>query len=109
MEVMSHTEVAGGGGGASPSGHDGPRFKSPRHAQVWFLFKSRGAWKRKYMELKSRAKRLQNQVADVCKSREQWRQSTERLREQVAELEAENARLKAGSGGKRIGGHAPGG
>jgi hypothetical protein len=64
-------------------------FKSPKHAQVWFLLRSRNTWKQNYMELKREAKRLRNRVADTSKSREKWRQEAEQLRERVRELEAE--------------------
>jgi SMC interacting uncharacterized protein involved in chromosome segregation len=70
-------------------------YKSPRHAQVWFLSRSRRTWKRKYRELKTEAKRLRNRVADTSKSREKWRQEAEQLRERVRELEAQNEQLQA--------------
>ena len=69
-------------------------YKSPRHAQVWFLSRSRRTWKRKYQKLKIAAKRLQNRVADTAKSREKWRQEAEQLRERVRELETQNAQLQ---------------
>jgi predicted nuclease with TOPRIM domain len=69
-------------------------YKSPRHAQVWFLLRSRRTWKGKYKELKIEAKRLRNRVADTCKSREKWRREAEEMRERVRELEAENAQLR---------------
>ena len=40
------------------------------------------------------AKRLQNRVADVTKSREKWRNEAEQLSRRVHELEAENAALR---------------
>jgi chromosome segregation ATPase len=69
-------------------------YKSPRHAQVWFLSRSRRTWKNKYRELKVETKRLRNRVADTAKSREQWRREAEELRLRVRELEAENGRLR---------------
>jgi len=45
------------------------------------------------MELKSDAKRLQNRVNDVTKSREHWRDETRQRAQRIQELEAENAAL----------------
>jgi uncharacterized protein YlxW (UPF0749 family) len=44
---------------------------------VWFLKRSRDGWKQKYQQLKAEAKRLQNRVADVTKSRDRWRAQAE--------------------------------
>ncbi len=78
------------------SGHDGhtAEYTTPHRVQAWFLQRSRNNWKKKYMELKSDAKRLQNRVNDVGKSREAWRDETKRLTQRVQELEAENAALQ---------------
>jgi hypothetical protein len=43
--------------------------------------------------VKADAKRLQNRVNDVAKSREKWRDETEELSRRVSRLEAENAAL----------------
>lgn len=76
-------------------GHDGkkPEYTTPHRVQAWFLQRSRDNWKRKYIELKSDAKRLQNRVNDVTKSREHWRDETQQQSERIQELEAENAAL----------------
>jgi SMC interacting uncharacterized protein involved in chromosome segregation len=71
-----------------------PKYKTPRWVQVWFLSRSRDGWKRKYQELKADAKRLQNRVNDVTKSRAQWREEAEQLSQQVQELEAQNTALQ---------------
>ena len=52
-------------------------YKSPKHAQVWFLKRSRDGWKLKYQRLKADDKRLRNRIADVTKSREFWRTRAE--------------------------------
>jgi chromosome segregation ATPase len=62
--------------------------------QAWFLGRSRDGWKRKYMDLKAEATRLERRVADVTKSREKWRHETEELRRRVQELEAETVALQ---------------
>jgi SMC interacting uncharacterized protein involved in chromosome segregation len=62
--------------------------------QAWFLRRSRENWKRKYMDLKRDAKRLQNRVNDVSKSREQWRDESKHLSQRIQELGAENAALQ---------------
>jgi chromosome segregation ATPase len=69
-------------------------YTTPARVQAWFLRRSRENWKRKYMGLKSDAKRLQNRVNDVTKSREQWRDENKLLNERVRELEAANAALQ---------------
>lgn len=69
------------------------KYTTPHRVQAWFLQRSRDNWKKKYMQLKSDAKRLQNRVNDVTKSREHWHDETKQLAERVQELEAENAAL----------------
>ena len=69
-------------------------YTSPPWAQRWFLKRSRDNWKKKYMELKTDAKRLQNRVNDVTKSREKWCGETKQLAERVQALEAENTALQ---------------
>ena len=78
------------------SSHDDQKveYKTPRWVQVWFLRRSRNNWKRKYMQLKTDSKRLQNRVNDVSKSREKWRDETKELQRLVRKLEAENAALQ---------------
>jgi hypothetical protein len=72
-----------------------PKYKTPRWVQAWFLGRSRALWKLKYKDLKVEAKRLQNRVNDVTKSREKWRSEAEALAQRVRELEADNATLQA--------------
>jgi SMC interacting uncharacterized protein involved in chromosome segregation len=69
-------------------------YTTPRWVQAWFLQRSRDNWKRKYMRLKTDAKRLQNRVNDATKSREKWRNDTKQLEQRVHELEAENTALQ---------------
>lgn len=80
----------------SASGQEGRRvqYTTPRWVQVWFLRNSRDNWKEKYKQLKVNAKRLQNRVNDVTKSRHRWRAQNEELTQRVGELEAENAALQ---------------
>jgi hypothetical protein len=70
-------------------------YKSPKHAQVWFLARSRTLWKQKYQALKAQAKRWQNRVADVTKSRDQWRAQAEDARRRLAEVQRHHAELQA--------------
>jgi len=63
-------------------------YKSPKHAQVWFLKRSRDGWKRKYQQLKAEAKRLHNRVADVSKSRDRWRGRAEAAELRLAQLQS---------------------
>jgi predicted nuclease with TOPRIM domain len=73
---------------------EGTAYKSPRHAQVWFLQRSRKCWKQKYVQLKEDQKRLLNRVNDVTKSREEWRDEAKDLSARATRLEEENANLK---------------
>lgn len=68
-------------------------YTTSARVQAWFLRRSRERWKKKYMQLKSDAKRLQNRVNDVTKSRKRWREETKEMLQRVQELEAENAAL----------------
>jgi uncharacterized protein YlxW (UPF0749 family) len=70
------------------------KYTTPHRVQAWFLHRSRENWKKKYGQLKVDAKRLQNRVNDVTKSREQWRDEAKELTQRVQELEAENAALQ---------------
>lgn len=79
-------------------------YTTPRWVQVWFLSRSRDRWKQKYQKLKTDSKRLQNRVADVTKSRAQWRQQAEQLAHQVRELQAQNAALQAQAAALKKGG-----
>lgn len=77
-------------------GQEGPKaaYTTPHRVQAWFLLRSRQNWKRKYGQLKVDAKRLQNRVNDVTKSREQWREESKELTQRVQELTAQNAALQ---------------
>lgn len=79
----------------APHDDDPMEYTTPARVQAWFLRRSRELWKKKYMGLKSDAKRLQNRVNDVSKSREAWREETKQLTQRLRELEAENAALRA--------------
>jgi len=73
---------------------DSTRYKSRPGALAWFFRKSRDRWKEKHQELKAILKRYKNRVADVTKSREQWRLKAEIADKRVAALEAENVELR---------------
>jgi len=83
-------------------------YKSPRWVQAWFLGRSRDRWKQKYRELKVAAKRLQNRVNDVTKSRAEWREEAEELSRRVQELEAQNAVLHEQTAALKKGGRGAG-
>ena len=70
-------------------------YKSRPGALIWFFRKSRDRWKHKYQDLKVSVKQLKNRVADLTKSREQWRLKAERAQDQVVVLQAENDSLRA--------------
>jgi septal ring factor EnvC (AmiA/AmiB activator) len=70
-------------------------YKSRPGALIWFFRKSRDRWKSKYQDLKATVKGDTNRIADLTKSREQWRKKAEQAREQRIALEAEIAGLRA--------------
>jgi hypothetical protein len=70
-------------------------YQSRPGALAWFFRKSRDGWKRKYQELKATLKGYKNRIADLTKSRQQWRLKAEQAGERLAALEAEVANLRA--------------
>jgi chromosome segregation ATPase len=70
-------------------------YKSRPGALAWFFRKSRDGWKRKYRDLKGTVKGLKNRIADLTRSREQWRAKAEQAGQRLAALEAEIAELRA--------------
>lgn len=82
---------------ASPPAADKVAYKSPKHAQVWFLRRSRDLWKNKHHALKVQAKRLQNRVADVCNSRDHWRARATQAQLQLTQLQLQLAQLSSGN------------
>jgi hypothetical protein len=103
------SEVRGPGRGGVAAEKHKAAYTTPRWVQVWFLRRSRDNWKRKYMELKADAKRLQNRVNDVTKSRERWRALADGSGNSGGEGEPPEAALKkGGAGGGAAGGGAAG-
>src|SRR4051794_16762490 len=70
-------------------------YKSRPGALIWFFHKSRDNWKRKYQDLKATVKGFKNRIADLTKSREQWKLKAEQAGERLSALEAENAEPRA--------------
>jgi len=79
---------------AQPQQRTTKDYKSPPHALIWFFRKSRDLWKCKYQVLQRTLKQLKNRVADLTKSREQWKLKAEQANNQLTVLEAENDRLR---------------
>ncbi len=82
---------------AAPSSEqDGkPAYTTSKQVQAWFLRRSRDLWKTKYANLKLELKGLRQRVADIDRSRAQWRRKAEDAGQQIEALQAENARLRA--------------
>jgi chromosome segregation ATPase len=81
---------------ANSSEPDGkPAYTTSKQVQAWFLRRSRDLWKNKYAELKVELKRFRQRVADIDRSRAQWRRQAEDACQQVEALQAENVRLRA--------------
>jgi chromosome segregation ATPase len=64
-------------------------YKSPTRVLASIFERSRDGWKEKYKELKATVKGYKNRIADLSKSREQWRLKAEQAGEQLSALEAE--------------------
>jgi chromosome segregation ATPase len=72
-----------------------PAYKTSKQVQAWFLGRSRDLWKQKYADLKVEAKRLQQRVADVDRSRADWRDKAEAALQEAQALRAQLAELQA--------------
>jgi hypothetical protein len=64
-------------------------------ALIWCFRKSRDRWKSKHQALKATVKGYKNRIADLTKSREQWRLKAEQAGEQLSASQAEVAALQA--------------
>jgi len=62
---------------------------------IWFFRKSRDLWKGKHQALKVSFKQLKNKVADLTKSREQWRLKAEQANDPLGALKAKFDNLQA--------------
>jgi DNA-binding transcriptional regulator GbsR (MarR family) len=94
--------------GSAQDDRQAKHYTTPHRVQAWFLSRSRARWKRKYKDLKIEAKRLQNRVNDVSKSRAKWREEAEHLHQRVQQLKTQNAALHQQVAAKKKGGTAGG-
>jgi hypothetical protein len=79
----------------SPEPDGKPAYTTSKQVQAWFLRRSRDLWKTKYADLKLELKRARQRVADIDRSRAQWRRQAEDAGQQIEALQVENARLRA--------------
>jgi len=79
----------------APSAQTRKDYTSRPGALSRFFRMSRDGWKSKYKDLKATVKGYKNRIADLTKSREQWRIRAERAGEQITTLEVEIAELRA--------------
>src|SRR4051795_993827 len=70
-------------------------YKSRPGALIWSFRKSRDHWKRKHQDLKATVKGYKNRIADLTKSRQQWKLKADQAGERIVALEAEIAHLRA--------------
>jgi hypothetical protein len=70
-------------------------YQSRPGALAWCFRKSRDRWKRKFQDLKATVKGYKNRIADLTKSREQWRLQAEQASQRLSAVEAQNAVLRA--------------
>ena len=70
-------------------------YTTSKQVQAWFLRRSRDLWKKKYAAIKVESKRLKQQVADVCRSRADWRGKAEDAHRELQALQARVAELQA--------------
>ena len=64
-------------------------YKSRARVLASFFERSRDGWKQKYQELKATIKGYKNRIADLIKSRDQWRLKAEHAGERLSALEVE--------------------
>jgi hypothetical protein len=78
---------------------------------IWSFRKSRDRWKSKHQALKCSLKREKNRVADLTKSRQQWRLKAQQASQLVSVLEAQLAdlrsQLKTCTGEKKVSDPSP--
>ena len=79
----------------APSAQTRKDYTSRPGALSRFFRMGRDGWKSKYKDLKATVKGYKNRIADLTKSREQWRIRAERAGEQITTLEVEIAELRA--------------
>jgi len=77
-----------------PSAQTRKDYTSRSSALSRFFRMSRDGWKSKYKDLKATVKGDKNRLADLTRSREQWRIRAERAGEQITTLEVEIAELR---------------
>jgi chromosome segregation ATPase len=71
-----------------------PVYTTSKQVQAWFLRLSRDRWKNKAVALRGELKRFRQRVADMDRSRDQWRRQAEDASQKLEALQAENARLR---------------
>jgi chromosome segregation ATPase len=81
-----------------------PAYTTSKQVQAWFLRRSRDLWKTKYADLRVELKRARQRVADIDRSRAQWRRQAEEAGPHLEALQAENARLRAAADAATDGG-----
>src|SRR5271166_6579578 len=79
----------------APSAQTRKDYTSRPGALSRFFRMSRDGWKSKYKDLKATVKGDKNRIADLTRSREQWRIRAERAGDQITTLEVEIAELRA--------------
>jgi septal ring factor EnvC (AmiA/AmiB activator) len=79
----------------TPAAEAPKAYTSRPGALIWCFRKSRDRWKSKHQDLKATIKGYKNRIADLTKSREQWRLKAEQAGGQLSASEAEIAALQA--------------
>jgi chromosome segregation ATPase len=70
-------------------GFRGSDYTSPRHALVRSFLLSRNRWKSKAQERKVEIKRLQNHVASLQRSRDEWKRRAQAWEQECAQAQAQ--------------------
>lgn len=70
------------------------RFRSPAYLVVSRLLEGRASWKNKCKEARREIKRFKNQVNDLGKSRQRWRQRAETSERELQMLQGEVEQLQ---------------
>lgn len=83
------------------------QYKSPRRKLVKFFARSRDQWKAKYLETKTRVKRLTNRVRFLEASKAHYKERVKELERDLAEVKAREQKWQEGGEEKKSSASGP--
>ncbi len=75
-------------------------YKSPLKKLVRFFERSRDSWKNKYLEKKKELKRAKNQIYDLKKRKEDWKDRAIKAEHKLNEIDIDSLKSKKNSTSK---------